>query len=192
MLNKIFKRCALILGVFSIPFASTLAADVLSSTAKSKTEQNLSQINNTLSSLLAERLALGNEYAKTHWNQKVPIDNPELERAAIESLEASATQMGLDPIATGAFFQAQNEAFKMVLIENFDVWVNQDLHKHEMTQDQITLNQKLAAIDQLILNELKTNPNYMQNQKNDLKGEISKDLQKHGFSREVIDSSIHF
>ena len=192
MLNKIFKRCALLLGVFSIPFASTLAAEVLSSSAKNQTEQNSIQENNTLSSLLIERLALANEYAKTHWNQKLPIDNPEQERAAIESLEASASHMGLDPIAIGSFFQAQNEAFKMVLIENFDVWVNQDLHKHEMTQDQITLNQKLAAIDQLILNELKTNPNYMQNEKNDLKGEISKDLQKHGFSREVIDSSTHF
>jgi len=190
MKNKILKKIGLYIAVMGLPFVCSAIADEVKTHAQ--TEITAENQDLELSSLVSKRLQLAQEFSKVHWNQTQPIDNLEKEKTQIEQLQLKAKEMGLDPSVATNFFVAQNEAYKMVMIENFDVWVAQDLHKHEKVSDTTLLQEEISHIDDQILISLKNDHVSGFISKEALKAAIAKDLQNKGFSREVIDSATHF
>ena len=190
MKSKILKKIGLYVAVMGLPFICGAIADEVKTHVQTEVvSQNQQQ---DLLSLVSKRLVLAQDFAKIHWNQTLPIDSLDQEKAHIEQLQLKAKEMGLDPAVVTSFFLAQHEAYKMVMIENFDVWVAQDLHKHETTSDMQMLQEQLNSLDDQILVSLKNEHSNGFSSKETLKAAIAKDLQSKGFSREVIDSATHF
>jgi chorismate mutase len=190
MLGKVLKKIGLYTAVMGLPFICYAIADEVKT--HTQTEVVFQQQELNLQALVSKRLELAQEFSKAHWNQALPIDNPDQEKAQIENIQLKAKEMGLDPVVVTSFFLAQNEACKMVMIENFDVWVAQDLHKHETAADSAILQEKLNALDDQILISLKNEHAGVFSNKEALKATLAKELQSKGFSREVIDSATHF
>lgn len=145
----------------------------------------------TLYSLISQRLELSEKLATSYWNEKTPIDDLKKEEAFIKSIEAKAAHLGLDSKDVTSFFTAQMDASKMICIENFEVWVKNDHHKHKNCAEASTIETQIEAIDAQILEQLTQSKDVL-NDKQSLKTAITKDLQVKGFSREVIDSATQF
>lgn len=189
MNNSILKKIALYIAVLGIPFIGGVIADQVKTAHLTEITQDQSQ---QLSSLVAKRLKLAQEFAKTHWNQTLPIDNLTQEKNQLDQLLTQANQLNMDPDQVVSFFLAQQDAYKMVMIENFDVWVAQDIHQHDQATDLKSLNQQLNATDLEILQALQKEQGATVSNKAALKATLAKDLQAQGFSREVIDAAVHF
>lgn len=189
MNNNILKKIALYIAVLGIPFIGGVIADQVKTTHLTEITQDQNQ---QLSSLVAKRLKLAQEFAKTHWNQTLPIDNLTQEKNQLDQLLTQANQLNIDPSQVTNFFLAQQEAYKMVMIENFDVWVAQDIHQHDQATDLKSLNQQLNEVDHQILLVLQKDKGAEFSNKDALKASLAKDLQAQGFSREVIDAAVHF
>ncbi len=187
---KIFKKIGLTLTVMGLPFICGAIADEVRTHLQTEAVSQNKQDN--LEDLIAQRLLIAQDFAKVHWNQNLPIDNLDNEKAYIAQLQIKAKDMGLDPSFVTSFFLAQYEAYKMIMIENFDVWVTQDLHKHDTASDQQVLQDRLTSLDDQILVSLKNTQLTNLSSKETFKASVAKDLQVKGFSREVIDSATHF
>lgn len=185
---KILKKFFLYFAVMGVPFICGAVAEEVKNHAK--TEQVAEQ--QDLLPLISQRLILAQDFAKVHWNQTLPIDNLDNEKLHIVTMQQQARDMGLDPAVVTSFFLAQQEAYKMVMMENFEVWVTQNTHKHDVSEDMTTLQTSLNTLDAKILQTMKADQMNSFSNKEALKVSIAKDLQSQGFSREVIDSATHF
>ena len=189
-MKKTFKRFLLSFGFLALGCAG-FSDDHLVATAKQKAVLEApAQV--SLYSLLSERLELSKKLATSYWNEKTPIDDLKKEEAFINTIEQKASQMGLDKNEVTEFFKAQMDASKMICIENFEVWIKNDLHKHEKSAEASTIEAQMEAIDAQILQHLSGSKENLNKEKASFKQAISKDLESKGFSREVIDSSTQF
>ncbi|GGN59820.1 chorismate mutase [Actinoplanes lobatus] len=75
-----------------------------------------------LVSLAAERLLLADRVAAAKFGTDQPIDDPAREQQVLDRAAAMATEAGLDPAETVAFFRAQIEMSKTVQRGLFDRW----------------------------------------------------------------------
>jgi chorismate mutase len=64
--------------------------------------------------LMRDRLVLMHDVARTKWNSKRPVGDPEREQALLRKVEAEGRERGLDPPFTRAFFAAQIAAARRV------------------------------------------------------------------------------
>lgn len=69
---------------------------------------------NALSELMIQRILIGDDVAASKYFSGKPVDDPVREQQILDSVRASAVQLGIDPDATAAFFRAQIEASKVV------------------------------------------------------------------------------
>jgi chorismate mutase len=67
-----------------------------------------------LTELVVQRLLIGDDVAASKYFSGKPVDDPVREEQILESVRASAVQLGIDPGSTAAFFRAQIEASKVV------------------------------------------------------------------------------
>lgn len=75
-----------------------------------------------LRALTAGRLRLMTDVARSKWSTGAAIDDPERERALLDTGAAAAAREGLDPEAVAALLGAQIEAAKMVQRSLFARW----------------------------------------------------------------------
>jgi chorismate mutase len=75
-----------------------------------------------LRELMAARLALMADVARSKWSTGSPIDDPPREAALLAAGAAAAAAQQLEPVAVEALLRAQIEAAKLVQHRWFDVW----------------------------------------------------------------------
>jgi chorismate mutase len=75
-----------------------------------------------LRTILAERLGLMADIARSKWTTGAPIEDPERERALLAAGDKAAAAAGLDPASVRTLLQAQIEAAKVVQRRLFDGW----------------------------------------------------------------------
>ncbi|MGW4490271.1 gamma subclass chorismate mutase AroQ [Amycolatopsis sp. NPDC004368] len=111
--------------------------------------------------LVIRRLLIGDQVAAAKFGTDKPIDDPVREQQELDSIRKSAESLGIDPVATAAFFQQQITASKIVQQGLFDRWTahpaeapttRPDLAEIRDQLDQLTtdLLQQLVAHRQLL------------------------------------------
>lgn len=197
MFKKLFKKQGLLSIILALPFLG-MALGFIPLQAVSKPTQELvmqedqKQLN-TLASLMVERMELSKDLAIYKWNNTLPIDELESEQAFLKEMLEKTTSSNLDAKFVKNFFNAQIEASKTINIENFETWVNKNIHKHDYTPDSLALQKKIQDIDEKLVLALKDiYTAFSGPQKEVLKVTLGKILKNKGFSRDVIDSATHF
>ena len=194
MFKRFFKKQGLLSIILALPFLGmTLGIAPLQAASKPAQEfvvQDQKQLD-ILASLMVERMELAKDSAVYKWNQTLPIDEFENEQVFLTQISEKITN--LDPKIVNSFFKAQIETAKMINIENFETWVNENVHKHHYTPDPIALQKKLQDIDEKLIVALKDAYAMLSGPQSQVfKVELAKILQDKGFSRDVIDSATHF
>jgi chorismate mutase len=72
--------------------------------------------------LMKQRMLLMHDVARTKWNAKTPLADPDREKAMLRELAAKGRALGLDPAFTSSFFAAQIEASKLMQRDDFRRW----------------------------------------------------------------------
>ena len=189
-MEKKLKKIGLYLGFFAAAFLG-YADDHITVSPKNHKLIEQSQ-HATIYSLITDRLILSEQLAKAHWNEKTPIDDIKKEEAFLVDVEKKAASSGLDRTEITNFFNAQLDASKMICIENFEIWVKNDLHKHKNAAESSKIEAQIEKIDNQILDLIKASEGNLLKDKKPLKDALAKDLQIKGFSRDVIDSATQF
>ncbi|NMO55419.1 chorismate mutase [Actinoplanes sp. TBRC 11911] len=110
----------------------------------------------TLTNLVVKRLFISDDVAAAKFGTSSPIDDPVREQQELDEVSQRATEMGLDPTATVAFFKDQISASKVVQKGDFARWT---AHPEEAPTTRPDLGQIRIELDQLttqLLDELKT------------------------------------
>ncbi|MBM3192551.1 MAG: hypothetical protein FJZ63_07900 [Chlamydiae bacterium] len=191
MLKKLAKKLR-ILGLFlALPLTGiallNLTTEALGAT-QSISQEKLYQDNatQTMATLMAQRLQLSEAIAIYTWNNKLPIINPDQEKALVDQRVAEAKSLGIDEELVQRFFIAQADALNAACIQHFEKWVQADLHKHLSTPDIEKLRLELNQVDHRLMESLKDYP------RSEDKVALIKALQEQGLPRDVIDASIDF
>jgi chorismate mutase-like protein len=199
MFKRFFKKSRLFSLLLALPIVGmALTVTPLQSSPSAVKEQSLIQDEkkeelNTLSILIIERLQLAHDSAIYKWNNTLPIDAPEQEEAFLLSILNQAQSTNVETSLVSQFFAAQLEAAKMVHIEDFEGWVNGNIHKHAYTPDLMSLEKKLQDIDHKLFIAFKEHyASLSPSEQNAFKIQLMKTLQEQKFSRDVIDSVTHF
>lgn len=196
MFKRFLKKQGLLSLILAIPFLGMTLGFVpmlgVSKQSQQVVVEDQKQLG-TIASLMVERMELSKDLAIYKWNHTLPIDELESEKAFLAQLLEKATSSNLDPKFVQSFFRAQIEASKMINIENFENWVNTNIHKHEYSPNSAVLQKKIQEIDEKLFVTLKDVYVVLSgSQKETFKVELVKMLQDKGFSRDVIDSATHF
>jgi chorismate mutase len=96
--------------------------------------------------LIADRLRLMHDVARSKWNAGRPIADPGREQALLGDMEERSQAYGLDPVSTRAFFEAQVEAAKIVQEADTRRWRAEDRGQFKDPPD---LSELRRRIDQL-------------------------------------------
>ncbi|MEX0962055.1 MAG: gamma subclass chorismate mutase AroQ [Simkaniaceae bacterium] len=102
---------------------------------------------NSLVNTIHKRLQLMPEVARFKWNNTRPILDKEREEALLSQIVLKAEALGVDPKEARDFFRNQMEAAKLIQIEAFNNWANENAYKLE--QDAEALSEIRAQIDQI-------------------------------------------
>jgi len=112
--------------------------------------------NKVLLQLINTRLEVAPLVAKSKWNTKTPINDPIREKTILDSVEASASKMGLDKHFARDFFQAQFEAGKKVQVQLYEKWEKEAQPPFDPTINLATeVRPILDSLSPLLLLELK-------------------------------------
>jgi chorismate mutase-like protein len=157
MFKRFFKKQRLLSLFLALPFfAMTLGQIPLQASSNKPTQevtlqdQNQTQLS-ALTSLIVERMQLAGDEAVYKWNHALPIDSSEQESNYLLQIANKAKLANLDETLAQDFFAGQIEAAKMINIEHFETWVNNNIHKHEYTPDLSSLEKKLQETDEKLL-----------------------------------------
>jgi chorismate mutase len=101
--------------------------------------------------LMADRLALMHDVARTKWNANRPVGDPEREQALLREMEQKGQEHGLDPEATRAFFTAQISAARQVQEADVARWRAEGRGPFEGVPDLATLRKRIDDLNRELL-----------------------------------------
>ncbi|HZX03271.1 gamma subclass chorismate mutase AroQ [Kribbella sp.] len=107
-----------------------------------------------LTELVIQRILVGDDVAASKYFSGKPVDDPVREQQILTSVRASAAQLGIDPDATAAFFQAQIDASKVVQRGLLAYWAAHPDKAPTSGPDLNVIRQKLDALTTQLLAEL--------------------------------------
>jgi chorismate mutase len=107
-----------------------------------------------LTELVIQRIVIGDDVAASKYFSGKPVDDPVREQQIITSVRASAVQLGIDPDATAAFFQAQIDASKVVQHGLLAYWAAHPDKAPTSGPDLNVVRAKLDALTTQLLAEL--------------------------------------
>jgi len=185
LLKKLFKKHHLFSVLLSLSFlgatGSSLAIEKSPQVAQECFEQTKVD---QLAKLIGQRLQLIEELAVYRWNHKQPLQA--IDGEFIQERKESATN------ALQRFSAAQMDAAQAIMIEHFEKWVHNGVHKHEYTPDLEVLTHKLQETNTSLIEVFGKIHCENTQDKESLKIALGQALYSQGFSREVIDASLHF
>jgi chorismate mutase len=107
-----------------------------------------------LTELVVQRILVGDDVAASKYFSGKPVEDPVREQQIIDSVRASAGQLGIDPDSTAAFFRAQIEASKVVQRGLLAYWAEHPEHAPTTGPDLNVIREKLDALTTQLLTEL--------------------------------------
>lgn len=107
-----------------------------------------------LTELVIQRILVGDDVAASKYFSGKPVDDPVREQQILDSVRASAVQLGIDPDSTAAFFRAQIEASKVVQRGLLAYWAAHPDKAPTSGPDLNVIRQKLDALTTQLLAEL--------------------------------------
>ncbi|MFG1905770.1 gamma subclass chorismate mutase AroQ [Kribbella sp. NPDC048928] len=107
-----------------------------------------------LTELVIQRILVGDDVAASKYFSGKPVEDPVREQQIIESVRASAVQLGIDPDQTAAFFQAQIEASKVVQRGLLAYWAAHPDQAPTSGPDLNVIRDKLDSLSTQLLAEL--------------------------------------
>lgn len=191
--KNLFKKHRLLSLLLSFPFLGMAVASISSQVTPPTLECIEQSVVQKCADLVGERLTLAKELAAYKWNHTLPIESSEQEHALVDLLIKHSDTKVIDPQSLEQFFTAQIDASQALIIEQFEVWVNEGVHKHDYTPDPIVLQQKIDAIDKQLVTTLNNMHTLLcGEQKVEFKVALGKALHQQGFSRDIIDAATRF
>lgn len=107
-----------------------------------------------LTELVIQRILVGDDVAASKYFSGKPVEDPVREQQIIDSVRASAVQLGIDPDSTAAFFRAQIEASKVVQRGLLSYWAAHPDKAPSSGPDLNVIRQKLDSVTTQLLAEL--------------------------------------
>jgi chorismate mutase len=107
-----------------------------------------------LTELVIQRILVGDDVAASKYFSGKPVEDPVREQQIIESVRASAVQLGIDPDQTAAFFRAQIEASKVVQRGLLAYWAAHPDKAPTSGPDLNVIREKLDSLSTQLLAEL--------------------------------------
>ena len=107
-----------------------------------------------LTELVIQRILVGDDVAASKYFSGKPVDDPVREQQIVDSVRASAVQLGIDPDSTEAFFRAQIEASKVVQRGLLAYWAAHPDKAPTSGPDLNVIREKLDALTTQLLGEL--------------------------------------
>lgn len=107
-----------------------------------------------LTELVIQRILVGDDVAASKYFSGKPVDDPVREQQILDSVRASAVQLGIDPDSTAAFFRAQIEASKVVQRGLLAYWAAHPDKAPTSGPDLNVIREKLDALTTQLLAEL--------------------------------------
>ncbi|MER7243483.1 gamma subclass chorismate mutase AroQ [Kribbella sp. NPDC000426] len=107
-----------------------------------------------LTELMIQRILIGDDVAASKYFSGKPVDDPVREQQILDSVRQSAVQLGIDPDATAAFFQAQIDASKVVQRGLLAYWAAHPDKAPTSGPDLNVIREKLDALTTQLLAEL--------------------------------------
>ncbi|HEY3561753.1 MAG TPA: gamma subclass chorismate mutase AroQ [Kribbella sp.] len=107
-----------------------------------------------LTELVIQRILVGDDVAASKYFSGKPVEDPVREQQIIDSVRASAVQLGIDPDSTAAFFRAQIEASKVVQRGLLSYWAAHPDKAPASGPDLNVIRQKLDSLTTQLLAEL--------------------------------------
>jgi chorismate mutase len=104
--------------------------------------------------LMRDRLTLMHDVARSKWNAKRPVGDPERERALLSELAEKGQEHGLDSPSTRAFFAAQIAAARRVQEADFARWRAEGQGPFREAPDLAVLRQRIDELNQELLGTL--------------------------------------
>ncbi len=96
---------------------------------------------------MRERLDLMHEVAKTKWNARRPIRDPQREAALVSDMVERGRSHGLDPDFTRAFFVAQIDAAVAIQEADFRQWQGEGHPPFADTSELAVLRQQIDTLN---------------------------------------------
>ncbi|MET9268190.1 chorismate mutase [Kribbella sp. NPDC003557] len=107
-----------------------------------------------LTELVVQRILVGDDVAASKYFSGKPVDDPVREQQILDSVRASAVQLGIDPDSTAAFFRAQIEASKVVQRGLLAYWAAHPGKAPTTGPDLNVIREELDALTTQLLTEL--------------------------------------
>jgi chorismate mutase len=107
-----------------------------------------------LSELMIQRILIGDDVAASKYFSGKPVDDPVREQQILDSVRASAVQLGIDPDSTAAFFRPQIEASKVVQRGLLAYWAAHPSKAPTAGPDLNVIREKLDTLTTQLLAEL--------------------------------------
>jgi chorismate mutase len=101
--------------------------------------------------LMRDRLSLMHEVARSKWNAKRPVADPERERALLREMEQKGREVGLDAAFTRAFFAAQIAAARLIQEADLDRWRAEGRPAFRDSPDLSALREKIDGLNRELL-----------------------------------------
>jgi chorismate mutase-like protein len=103
---------------------------------------------------MRDRLDLMHDVARSKWNAKRPVGDPERERVLLREMEEKGREHGLDPDFTRAFFAAQIAAARRVQEADLAHWHELGRGPFEDPPDLAELRRRIDGLNRDLLGAL--------------------------------------
>lgn len=104
--------------------------------------------------LMRDRLVLMHDVARTKWNTKRPVGDPNREQAVLQEMEKRSEEYGLAPEFTRAFFAAQIAAARLVQEADHARWRAEERGAFADAPDLTVLRMRIDEINRHLLDAL--------------------------------------
>jgi chorismate mutase len=103
---------------------------------------------------MRDRLLLMHDVARSKWNARRPVSDPEREGALLTEAEGQGKERGLDPRFTRAFFAAQIGAARRIQEEDLARWQADGHGLFEPPPDLAVLRRRIDGLNQQMVGAL--------------------------------------
>ncbi|WP_202873811.1 gamma subclass chorismate mutase AroQ [Kribbella speibonae] len=153
MLRKLITTAVAVTAVGTSALLTPAAATANTTVQPGGAHQTAPSLD-ALTELVIQRILVGDDVAASKYFSGKPVDDPVREQQILDSVRASAVQLGIDPDSTAAFFRAQIEASKVVQRGLLAYWAAHPDKAPTSGPDLNVIREKLDALTTQLLAEL--------------------------------------
>ncbi|MEV5966951.1 gamma subclass chorismate mutase AroQ [Kribbella sp. NPDC051952] len=152
---RVITHSMLVAAVIVVPQVGSTAQAVEPVRAQAVAATSVPSFNG-LTDLAVQRILIGDDVAASKYFSGKPVDDPVREQQILESVRASAVQLGIDPESTAEFFQAQIDASKVVQRGLLAYWAAHPTSAPTSGPDLNVIREQLDKLTTQLLAELVT------------------------------------